>query len=195
MNNIVMADSKKKTVKQNIYKQNIYNDILITKKILLGINSIGSNLKQTLEKALVSQHTGRCMEEGFVKPMSIRILSHSSGKIEASRVLFEVVFECKVCSPVEGMIIECVAKNVTKAGIKAEVDEIPTPLIIFLARDHHQSSKYFNSVNVNEKIKVRVIGQRFELNDEYVSIIAELVEVVDLKTKGKTRPKLVIVDN
>ena len=190
----MMGDSKKMT-----FKQNIYNDILITKKILIDINYIGKNIKQTLERILISKHNGKCIEEGFVKPDSVKIISHSSGKIEGCKILFEVVFECKVCSPVEGMIIECLAKNVTKAGIKAEVDEKPSPLIIFLARDHHQTSKYFNSVNVDDNIKVRVIGQRFELNDDYVSIIAELVDVVDLKekikAKRKMKPKLVIVDD
>ena len=96
------------------------------------------------------------------------------------------------------MIIECNAKNITKAGIKAEIDEDPTPLIIFLARDHHQNSKYFTSVNVDEKIRIRVLGQRYELNDPYVSIIGELVEIVDQriknKSKSKAKPKLVIVD-
>ena len=33
------------------------------------------------------------------------------------------------------------------------------------------------------EIKVRVIGQRFELNDKYVSIIAELVVPSEEKTK------------
>jgi DNA-directed RNA polymerase subunit E'/Rpb7 len=190
----MMGDSKKTT-----FKQNIYNDILITKKILIDINYIGKNIKQTLARILISKHNGKCIEEGFVKPDSVKLISYSSGKIEGCKILFEVVFECKVCSPVEGMMIECLAKNVTKAGIKAEVDEKPSPLIIFLARDHHQSSKYFNSVNVDDKINVRVIGQRFELNDDYVSIIAELVDVIDLKekikAKRKTKPKLVIVDN
>ena len=33
----------------------------------------------------------------------------------------------------------------------------------------------FNSIEENEKFVARVIAQRFELNDKYVSIIAEIV--------------------
>jgi hypothetical protein len=41
----------------------------------------------------------------------------------------------------------------------------------------------------------RVIGQRFELNDKYVSIIAELVVEKSLKKKEIIKPKLVFDDN
>ena len=190
-----MASEKNKTLTH----QNIYNNILISQKIQLNIKYVGGNLKQTLEKILVAKHTGRCIVEGFVKPGTIKILSYSSGKLNSNNVLFDVVFECKVCSPVEGMLIDCVVKNITKAGIKAEVDDSPSPLIIFLARDHHQTSSYFNSMEVDRKIKIRVLGQRYELNDEYVSVIGELIESYEqkgkerIKNKGKKKPKLVLV--
>jgi len=35
---------------------------------------------------------------------------------------------------------------------------------------------YFSTIKENDNFVARVIGQRFELNDSYVSIIAELVE-------------------
>ena len=76
------------------------------------------------------------------------------------------------------MYINCVAKNITKAGIKAEIDtyseEEKSPLIIFLARDHNYLIKKFSNININDKIRIRVIGQRFELNDEYISVLGEL---------------------
>ena len=72
------------------------------------------------------------------------------------------------------MLIDCVAKNITKAGIKAEIDADVTPVIIFIARDHHYSNENFSLVNENDKITVRVIGQKFELNDKYISVIASL---------------------
>ena len=41
-----------------------------------------------------------------------------------------------------------------------------------------------------DKIKVRVIGQRYELNDSYISVIAELIE--DRAAKYGKKKKLVI---
>ena len=169
----------------------IYTPALITRRIALQMVHVGSNLRQTLERIVGSEVESRCIVEGFVKPESSRIMSYSSGTVKGSQIIYEVVFECQVCAPVEGMLIDCIARNVTKAGIRAEVNETPSPVVIFLARDHH-SSPYFSSIKEDQSIKVRVIGQRFELNDRYVSIIAEVIEPREEKQKPRRKPKLVI---
>jgi len=171
----------------------IYAPILITRKITISIINVGNNIKQTLEKVIVKQVEGRCVVEGFVKPLSSKILTYSSGTLKGSDVEFEIVFECLVCSPVEGMHIACVAKNITKAGIRAETAEDPSPVVIFVARDHHLSSAYFTNVQENDAINVRVIGQRYELNDKYISVIAELLEPREEKIKRKKKRRLIVV--
>jgi len=166
----------------------IYNKMLITRKIPLNITNVGNNILTMLKNVAVNHLEGICVVEGYVRPGSVSIQNYSSGELFGSKVLFDVVIECDVCYPVEGMEIECVAKNITKAGIRAEIqnkNDEPTPVIVFLARDHHTSG-YFTSVKLNDKINVRVIGQRFELNDKYVSVIAELIEP-DVIKKPKLR--------
>jgi DNA-directed RNA polymerase subunit E'/Rpb7 len=170
----------------------IYSTMLITRQIPVEIVHVGTNIKETLEKVIASQIEGKCIVEGFIRPNSTKILTYSSGMVKGSYIIFEIVFECLVCSPVEGMRISCVVKNVTKAGIRAETKEEPSPVVIFIARDHHNTSQYFSSVTDGTDINVRVIGQRFELNDKYISIIAELLESREEKAKRKRRPKLVI---
>ena len=74
------------------------------------------------------------------------------------------------------MEVDCVAKNITKAGIRAEIPGYEvSPIVIFIARDHHHSNKYFNSINENDNIQVKVIGIRFELNDSFISVIGSLI--------------------
>ena len=145
---------------------------------------------------MVKQFEGKCIVEGFVKPNSTKIITYSSGLIKATNVLFEVVFECQICCPVEGMLIQCVAKNITKAGIRAEsAEESPSPVVVFITRDHHYNLPYFSTIKENDKFNVRVIGQRFELNDKYVSIIGDLVEPKDgINKKEPPKPRLVIED-
>ena len=157
-------------------QQGLFNPILITKRIPININNIGNNIKETLEKALAFQVEGKCIVEGYIKPNSIEIMTFSSGLVMGSIVMFEVVFQCYVCSPVEGTNIHCIAKHINKAGIRAEVNETPSPLVIFIARDHNYTTPLFSQIKENDEIKVRVIGQRFELNDKYISVIAELIE-------------------
>lgn len=158
--------------------EDVYHHSIIHKNVFLHINNIGSNLKEIIEKQISHEIEGKCIGEGFIKPHSVSVINYSSGRItQGNRLVFDVVFECDVCLPVEGMLIECVVKNITKAGIRAEVigdDKEISPLVIFVARDHHIDNKYYNDVVEKNVIRVRVIGQRFELNDKYITIIAEL---------------------
>ena len=156
--------------------RNVYSLSQITKSISLPINAIGKGLYQTIERTIAAMVEGKCIVEGFVKTGSVRVITYSSGLVKSDSVLFNVVFECYVCYPVAGMLMNCIAKNITKAGIRAESsEETPSPFVLFIARDHYYASDYFNSIEEKEKFTARVIAQRFELNDKYVSIIAELV--------------------
>lgn len=157
----------------------VFSRVLLTKPVYLHMNYVGDSLKENIEKKMKELYEGKCSKEGYIRPDSIKIINYSSGLITDDGVFikFEVVFEAMVCFPVEGMLIECTAVSITKAGIRAEVKKYdPSPLVIFVARDHFHNSPYFSSVKENDDINVRVIGQRFELNDKNVSVIAELVE-------------------
>uniref|UniRef100_A0A6C0AXY1 Uncharacterized protein n=1 Tax=viral metagenome TaxID=1070528 RepID=A0A6C0AXY1_9ZZZZ len=176
--------SKKK--KRNF---DIYKNSLINQQVYISIMNVNKNIKETLRNTIASNIEGKCISEGYVKPDSVQIITYSSGVIKGSDILFEVVLECKVCCPVEGMHIICVAKNITKAGIRAELNEENSPVVIFIARDHNYLSKTFSSIQENEEIKIRVIGQRYELNDKYISIIGELISDISSSSsssKSKT---------
>ena len=164
--------------KRDIKTYTIYSRNLLTRSILLPINAVGKNIRETIERNISIQFEGKCVVEGFIKPGSSKIISYSSGLImRGNQISFEVVFECDVCFPVEGMLISCIAKNITKAGIRAEsAFDSPSPIVVFIARDHHYNDDYFNEIKQGDKIDIRVIGQRFELNDKYISIIAELLK-------------------
>lgn len=178
--------------------QNIYSRCLLTRKIVLPITFIGKNLDEVIEEYVHNNFEGKCVVEGFVKPNSCKIIRYSSGIIErGNNIVFEVVFECDICFPVEGMLISCVVKNVVKAGVRAESSsDVPSPVIVFVAKDHHFNMQQFNEIQVGDIINVRVIGQRFELNDKYVSIIGELVKEKEYipKPKQTVKPKLIIED-
>ena len=172
-----------------------YSKCLITRNVSLPISAIGKNMKETIENNINANFEGKCVVEGYVRPNSTKILTYSSGIIQGINVNFEVVIQCDVCFPVEGMLLQCIAKNITKAGIRAEsVTETPSPFVVFIARDHHYNVPKFASVKEGDKFTARVIGQRFELNDKYISIIAELVQQNDTYTgKPKTKqPTLVL---
>ena len=159
----------------NTKKNDIYIESLLSKRLSLPITSIGSDIQHVISKQIVLLTEGRCTSNGYVKPKSVKIITFSSGVVNSSNVIFDIVYQCLICCPVEGMIVECVAKDINKAGIRAEMKESPTPMVIFIARDHNYNSSIFSDVKSGDIIHARIIGQRFEMNDAYVSVIAEII--------------------
>jgi DNA-directed RNA polymerase subunit E'/Rpb7 len=162
---------KKQTVENAIYVKS-----LLTRSIAVPIKHIGNNLHGTIEQYISANYEGKCIAEGFVQPGSTKVITNSSGLIKGTNIIFEVVFECQICCPVEGMLIECKAKTITKAGIHAEVEgeDGVVPITVFIARDHNYNDIHFNNVKDNQDILVRVFGVRYELNDPYICVIAKL---------------------
>ena len=172
----------------------VYIQSMLTMKVVLPIVEVGKNMKENLEKIISRRNEGKCIAEGFIRPGSIKVVRYSSGNVMGQYVEFETVFECMICHPVEGMLIECDVKTITKAGIHAEVVDSAgaVPITAFIARDHHFNDQNFSEIKENAKIVVRVIGTRYELNDPYICVIGKLVERKE--SRGGSHPKLNILD-
>jgi len=181
------------TDKKAIY--GVYIKSLLTKKVIVNINEIGQNVKQILENKVTTVLEGKCIAEGFIKPNSVKIISYSSGNVNGENIEYIVVFDCMICHPVEGMLVECTSKTITKAGIHAQVIDTNgvMPLTIFIARDHHNKDNHFNSIKENMQIMVKVIGIRYELNDPYICAIGKLLQERVDQTMPVKKPRLKIV--
>jgi len=171
-------ETKDQQEKRIIYEPYIAS--ILNMKIVLPIVEVGKNIKQNLERMIVSKTEGKCIVEGFIRPQSVRILTYSSGKVVSGLVEYQVTFECMVCHPVDGMLVESVCKTVTKAGIHTEVIDKNgnIPITVFIARDHHINNYKFEKVVDNSKLLVSIIGIRFELNDSNICAIGKLVDIV-----------------
>jgi DNA-directed RNA polymerase subunit E'/Rpb7 len=201
-----MPTPGKKKKDSNIYSKNV-----LSRDVHIRFSYIGNNIQENLQKQLEEELEGKCISEGFVKNGTIKIINYSSGVIKADKVIFRVSVECDICKPVEGMIMKAKITNITKAGIKCVwEDEKISPVIIFIARDHNHKNKYFHEVETDfekspkqkNNIKVKVIGIRYELNDEKISVLAELVKSktpksqpklnldTDKEVKNKKKPKI-----
>jgi DNA-directed RNA polymerase subunit E'/Rpb7 len=158
----------------------LYIKNIITKKLSIPIKYIGANIKQVLEDILKKEFEGKCCIDGYVKKGSSKIITYSCGNIYGNIALFTIVFEYLVCNPPNGMRISCVVNNITNAGIMGVANNTDiSPVNIFIARDHHYNIPYFSQLKNEDVVMVRVIGQRFELNDSAVFIIAELEEQLE----------------
>ena len=174
-----MSKSEKKNQISDIYCKS-----LLSRKIHLNYIDIDKNIVTTLENKLKQQYEGKCCNEGYIKIGSIQVISYSTGELSSDKIIFTVVFECLLTNPVESMIILCNVKSITKVGIRAEInsDDNISPYIIFIARDHHYTNELFSKVKENDVIKVKVLGQRYELNDKFISVIAQLIDIDNYET-------------
>ena len=175
----------------------VYLQSILTMKLTVPMTHVGKNIKQNLERIISRKTEGRCIAEGFIRPNSVKIIKYSSGIVNNENIEFQTMFECMICHPVEGMLIECETKTITKAGIHAEViDETGTvPITVFVARDHHFTDRHFAEIKENTKIRVRVIGVRFELNDPYICVIGKYLEQKEQRTDKRRigdKPKITI---
>tara|TARA_B000000475_G_scaffold272158_1_gene272238 strand:+ start:1555 stop:2115 length:561 start_codon:yes stop_codon:yes gene_type:complete len=183
------ASSKKKLKYKKKSRKGIFMKNILTRKIILPFQSVGSNIKENIIKILEQESYNKCSKEGYIKNNSINILSYSSGVVEENHVVFDVSFECDICHPVEGQLIKCQVQNITRAGIKAVyIKEKKSPIIVFIARDHHYSNESFNKLKENDDITIKVIGIRYELNDEFISVLGEL------RQKMKSKSKVTIIE-
>ena len=175
---------KENTINKSDNNAHIYIKSLLTQKIVLNYEEVNSELFNNLEYKIKEFNEGKCIKEGYVKNNSVNLLTYSSGELFDNKLLFECVFECLLTNPVESMVIDCLAKTITKVGVRAEliVDDNISPYVIFIARDHHYNNETFSKIKENDVLQVRILGQRYELNDKQISIIAELISINNYNT-------------
>mgnify|MGYP003682769273 FL=1 len=59
---------------------NIYTPVLLTDKIHVEFWKVNSTIFNLLEESIKNKVEGVCINEGFVKPDSVKLVSHSSGE-------------------------------------------------------------------------------------------------------------------
>ena len=165
----------------------LYLKSLLTTKVFIKITFIGKNLQDILKEKLSSKIANKCISEGYVSSNNIQIISSSAGTIRSDYIMYEVLFECMICHPVEGMEFIAKIKTITKAGIHARIIDKDgnIPITVFVSRDHNVQNDNFHNVKDEEFIIVKVIGIRYEINDSNICAIATFISSYqkELETK------------
>ena len=168
-------------IKKDSKKNNdhvLYSRALLEMKVILLPNQIGENkTMKNLAQKISSKLEGKCIQEGYVQPKSVKIVKFSAGLVKTEYIEFAVAFECKTCHPAEGAILyNCVCTSVTKGGIHADIHDSQRniPATVYIHRDHFAEKRAFQVIEKGAVFDMRVIGVRFELNDPCVEIIGEI---------------------
>lgn len=160
----------------------LFNNQRIKRKLTIPFYKItrGVNVTELLTTELAKQLEGYCSIEGYICPYSVSIHAHSCGTLAAANIVFDIVADCLICFPDERTVIQCVAKTITQAGIRAGATQlIPgriSPIEVFLSRDMNNNHELFPQIEENDILTVEIIGRRFVLHDTHVTIIAMLLD-------------------
>lgn len=152
----------------------LFHKQLINERILVSYNNIGKDMESYFQSYVETYIEGKCRNEGFIKNNSSKVIEYSAGLLYSSKVEFLVVFEVYACMPYEDMELTCIVKNINKIGIRCIIQEENNPMNIFINNEHN-STMDMDSYHESQEIKVKVLGHRFELNDTFISIIAEII--------------------
>jgi len=152
-----------------------YHDSLLSRTISIPMVEMGGRIEELLSNEIASLE-GKCLEEGYLKKGSTQVVRYSCGVLKGANILIQVIFKGILATPVKGQSFMCIVENNTRAGIKGRLDAEENPFIVFQAKDHHTMPE-FADIKENTKIKVVILGQRYEINDPKISIIAVLDEL------------------
>lgn len=176
--------------KQMIYDQKVYNRELVTFKVCIPFTKLKQNMNKVFFNYAKFNIVGKCHKEGYISSSHIKVMKYTSGNMQSSNVYFDVVYEFDVFYPYEDMEMECYVQSFTKIGVKAVLikNEKMNPCVIFASQVHNEhifmnegvenDEGELDSDNLKEgdKIKIRVIGSRFEINDPYISLLGKIIQ-------------------
>ena len=128
---------------------------------------------------LVSNYEGKCMNEGYVIPGSMKLLKRSQGVIKSNTfkgyITYNVSVAMDVINPVEGDIFKCEVSDITKIGFMAENDILRIAGMSY----HNENSELFSNLEVGDTVTVEVIDSRFEFLGKSMDVMVKLIENID----------------
>lgn len=156
-------------------ENSIFMTSVLNETITIPAHKITTNLDHVILNELRQTIGNKCGSHGYIDKDSISIVKRSIGKINSGHLngslAYEVSYKANICNPTEGSLITCEVVNKNKMGILASAP----PLSIVLARQHHPDNETFDNLTLGDQITIKVVGKRFELYDDQITAIGELV--------------------
>lgn len=151
-------------------------------------------LTASLNEAIVAQIRqkveGLCNRNGYVKKNSVSLLKRSVGLASSNEsngfVSFDVFYQVSICHPVANELYVCQIKTSNKLGfhvvplyeeINTELKAADNPLVIIIPKQHVDAA-LLPELKPDVNVVVRIIGSRFELGDDKISVVGTITEKI-----------------
>ena len=153
---------------------------ILSENINITPKDINKNISKSLLNILKNKIGNKCIKDGYVIKDSIKIIKYSAGEIIAEHftgdVRFKVLYMATLYNPAENSEIECTIVNKNKMGLLGEAGEGDVkPISILLSKQHHYTKDFFKNVNIGDICRVKVLGKKFELYENQIFVIGQLV--------------------
>lgn len=172
-------------------EQNIYSKQCIDFKLEIPFNKYKSNVDEYIINYAKKNICNRCFKQGYICDTNIKIINKTAGLLDNSKIHYSVLYEFDVFVPHEDLELYVKVNNITKIGIKAVItdDNNKNPLVVFASRIHNdhismndEEANQDNKIDTNKKIvsigdiiKVKVIGNRYEIFDPSIYILGIII--------------------
>ncbi len=163
---------------------NIYYKCILRKKIKVDPKYLNENLDKFLISFLQNKIEGKCMDEGYIRPESIRLLKRSAGQLLGSRftgdITYEVAYSAEVCNPSQGSLIDAKVQYVTKVGLMC----LNGPLSLFVPKKNHENNlDNFLKIKVGDTVRIEVESKKYSLNDTQIQVTGKIFGMKNKKNK------------
>lgn len=144
----------------------------------------GKTLDELVIERLCGKVEGRCISDGYVRPESVEIVSRSLGCLEnhdfAANMAFAVSYNCQVCNPMQGQVLDCVIDIADDTNIVCYVgDEETSPVELYLFKENHVGDAVFSALAPGDKIRVAIIETVVEFGKPKVLATAQFLGRLD----------------
>ncbi len=165
--------------------ENIYYKCILKKKIKVEPKYLNEYLDKFLLNYLQNKIEGKCMDEGYIRPESIKLLKRSAGQLLGSRftgdITYEVAYSAEVCNPSLGSIIDAKVQYVTKVGLMC----LNGPLSLFVPKVNHENNlDNFLKIKTGDTVRIEVISKKYSLNDTEIKITGKIHGMKNKKNKS-----------
>ena len=163
---------------------NLFSTLKLTDRIILNASNL-NNIERLIKNKLQKKIGNKCIKDGYVLSNSIQIIKRSIGKINTAffdgSISYNIQYSAKICNPKEGSFIMVDYVDHNKMGILAKKNN--TPLNIVIPKQLHKNKDLFKKIDdllqqqQEIKLKIQIIGKRFEKDDTEIFVIGKLINI------------------
>ena len=184
---------------------------LLKDAVLMKPHLLGSNYRDMIQQLMRQRVEGMCSRHGYIMPGSLSIHKVWPGRLEAvslnGDVRFDIQYYANVCNPPVGTVLTARVVNTNKFGVLAQAgillpdgDFVPVVEIIVtktpMASVPGASEVDLEALKAGDEINVEIMGKKFELNDDKISVIGRAVKkgaVAASKAPATLQPLLISI--